>query len=1183
MAIQLGDEWASGLDAHLRDWAAGVGHVDAGAALGGVGKFLSSVPPGYPEATHPEEAARDWLEMFRLAGGGRGTDRRDGANGPGGRFVVAVQRASVSGGRGGDFRLRRVGSSLLELSSLVPALETFGLAVVDSVPWRFSGLGPGGSPLYVDDIGLRMGARADLRGGFEVQRGEARLVSALQAVLAGAADQSSLNGLVVTAGFDWRQVSLLSAYLAYRDVAGGPRGAERVEAMKEGLVQYPRVASSLVRLFSSRLCPVGGPEDAEGPECEGAEQAEVRGEVRSALEEVPDLVHYEALQELLSMLLATTRSNWALGRDEVALKFASASMDFLPLPRPFAEVFVWSTRFTGIHLRFGPVARGGIRWSDRQSDLRAEILDLARAQVKKNSLIIPTGAKGGFALRSPNGAGWEDGELNGSHPNGSHPGDLDFGDRHLADWGREAYRRFVSALLDVTDNVVDGKVRRPEGVVCLDRDDPYLVVAADKGTASFSDIANSVSAEHGYWLGDAFASGGSHGYDHKALGITAKGAWVAVRRHFRALGMDVQRDPLRVVGVGDMSGDVFGNGMLQSGAIRLVAAFDHRHIFVDPDPDAGTSFAERTRLSQLERSSWADYDLSTASKGAAVFSRQDKEVDVSKEARSALGARSGPLTPPDLVRAVLEAPVDLVYFGGIGTFVKALGESDAEVDDSANDQVRVLSDGVRARVVAEGANLALTQRARALYARRGGRVNTDFADNAAGVAMSDREVNLKILLGLAEGRGLLGEGGRDLALAEAEAGAAAAVLATVEQNIVALDLAATTAGTDLAAYEALMADLRDENLLDPEVESLPGTEELARRRSAGAGLSRPELAVVLAHARSELARSIVASPLVAETCLLPLARSYVPEPLGARLGDLLTEHPLFPEIVASQLANEVIARMGGLWAHEVAREDGCEPWQVAGAYWAAREVLGFGALYPEVDEMSWTLSLDAELEVRAALASGVGRLARWYLSKGISSVLSQVVARDRTLALRAASLGTAPAGGGAREEGMRARDDMAVYLVGLGAPVGIATRVAAGLRAGALGELGEVARATGRSLEEVAAAHDLAADGLGLARVARVFAGWQPAERWGRWHLHVLVDDLASLRASATEAALRAYPAMRAVDGVREWLGERRDAVSRAARLAEELELSPSPDLALASIALRAARAAVSAPAAGSD
>ncbi|MHB1496533.1 MAG: NAD-glutamate dehydrogenase domain-containing protein, partial [Acidimicrobiales bacterium] len=509
----------------------------------------------------------------------------------------------------------------------------------------------------------------------------------------------------------------------------------------------------------------------------------------------------------------------------------------------------------------------------------------------------------------------------------------------------------------------------------------------------------------------------------------------------------------------------------------------------------------------------------------------------------------------------------------------------AEVDDSANEEVRVLSDGVRARVVTEGANLALTQRARALYARRGGRVNTDFVDNAAGVAMSDREVNLKILLGLAEGRGLLGEGGRDLALAEAEAGAAAAVLAAVEHNIVALDLGAATAGTDLPAYESLMADLRYESLLDPEVESLPGAEELARRRSAGAGLSRPELAVVLAHARSELARSIVASPLVAEACLLPLARLYVPEPLRARFGDLLTEHPLFPEIVASQLANEVIARMGGLWAHEVAREDGCEPWQVASAYWAAREVLGFGDLYPEVDEVSGTLSLEAELELRAALSRGVGRLARWYLSKGISSTLSLVLGRDRPLALRAASLGTAPGdpNPSARGGEMRAGEDMVAYLVGLGVPVGIAGRTVAGTRAGALGELGEVARATGRSLEEVAAAHDLAADGLGLARVARVFAGWQPAERWGRWHLHVLVDDLASLRASATEAALKAHPGMTAVDGVREWLGERRDAVSRAARLAEELELSPSPDLALASISLRAARAAVPAPAAWSD
>ena len=513
-----------------------------------------------------------------------------------------------------------------------------------------------------------------------------------------------------------------------------------------------------------------------------------------------------------------------------------------------AETFVWCPWFEALHVRFGLVARGGIRWSDRQADLRSEVLGLARAQVKKNSLIVPTGSKGGFVLRKD--------DTNHQYPGHQDPGHLDL--------GKSAYAAFIEGLLDITDNVIDGKPVHPDGVACRDGDDAYLVVAPDKGTAHFSDLANSISVRRGFWLGDAFASGGSTGYDHKVLGITARGAWVAVRRHFRALGMDSQREPLRVVGVGDMSGDVFGNGMLQSQSICLVAAFDHRHIFVDPSPDPDVSYGERLRLSQLEHSSWQDYDLKTASHGAAVYSRHAKKVELSPRACGALGVvGTGQMSPPELVKAVLEAQVDLIFFGGIGTFVKESAETDRDVDDRANDDVRVNADQLRAWVVAEGANLAMTQRARTSYSRRGGRVDTDFIDNAGGVAMSDREVNLKILLDLALGSGRLAPADRDEVLAGSADAVADAVLAQVEQSVVALDRAAVSSATDLPAFEALMEDLERAGLLDVEVEALPDAEELARRRPAGAGLSRPELAVLLAYARSELARSIDSSPLSA--------------------------------------------------------------------------------------------------------------------------------------------------------------------------------------------------------------------------------------------------------------------------------------------------------------------------------
>jgi glutamate dehydrogenase len=1105
-----------GWEETLRRLGAGVGQLD---------RFVSSLPPGYAEATSPEQAARDWAELAALvgygAGGGKGSNRAPTLVSPGaieGRFFVA------EAGAGAGFRLRRAGSSRVALSHLVPALESFGLAVVEAVPWHFTSLGPGGQTLYLDDIGVQLPGGSSV-SGFEARAGEERFVGALHAVLAGLTEQSRLNYLVVSAGLDWRQVNLLSAYRSYRQVAGGPKAAEKAETLVESLVQYPEAASALLALFEELLCRAGGA--AQGAHAGAPPKAdEARHRAEAALSEVPDLAHFDALQDLLALVLATVRSNWELATEAVSFKIASPEVGFLPLPRPHAEVFVWAPWFIGAHLRFGPVARGGIRWSDRHDDLRSEILGLARAQVKKNSLIVPTGAKGGFVLRPP--AAPDDETL-----------------------GREAYKSFIGALLDLTDNVVDGVVRHPAGVVCRDGDDPYLVVAPDKGTASFSDLANEVAVERGFWLGDAFASGGSHGYDHKALGITAKGAWLAVRRHFRALGMDAQRDSIRVAGVGDMSGDVFGNGMLQSSAIKLVAAFDHRHVFVDPDPDEASSFVERRRLQELAHSSWGDYDLSGASSGAAVYSRQDKKIELSAEASAALGVAPGLLTPPELVRAVLRAPVDLIYFGGVGTFVKASDEADSLVDDADNDEVRVGAGELRARVVAEGANLALTQRARVAYARRGGRVNADFVDNAAGVAMSDREVNTKILLGLGGEKGLLTPGEREELLAKARDAAARAVLADVAGNLVALDVAAASSARDLDAWAALADDLEQSGLLDREVESLPGPEELAKRRDAGAGFSRPELAVLVAYARSELARSIERSALVSDESLLPLAVAYFPAPLGERLRALVPAHALFRQVVSSQLANEVVSTMGGLWAHEVAAEGGFAPWEAAAAYWAAHEVLKLGPLRAGLDEHVWDVGVDAEMGLRAALADAAGRLARWYLARGLERRLAEVVERDGPLVGSLASFGQPSA------------------LSSAGVPPGLADAVAAVQAQAAIGELGEVARATGGSIAQVAASMKFVEASLGLDALGGAFASWEPPGRWQRWQLHMLADDLALLRARATKAAIGPGP--------EQWLEERRDFAQRSKDLATQARASKVPDLALGAVALRAAEVAVGA------
>ncbi|MST34072.1 NAD-glutamate dehydrogenase, partial [Acidimicrobiaceae bacterium USS-CC1] len=513
-------------------------------------------------------------------------------------------------------------------------------------------------------------------------------------------------------------------------------------------------------------------------------EAELRARLAADLAAVEQLEQDQVLRGYLALVDATLRTSYPLRTPEgeplptVTLKLASRSVPDLPAPHPLVETWVHGPDVEGIHLRFGPVARGGIRWSDRPEDFRTEVLGLAAAQVKKNAVIVPTGAKGGFVCRGRTPAS--------------------------AAGVRQAYETFISSLLDITDNYVGGRVVSPPGVVTRDGEDPYLVVAADKGTATFSDAANALSEQRHFWLGDAFASGGSHGYDHKAMGITARGAWVAVRRHFHQLGIDVQTETVTVAGIGDMSGDVFGNGMLQSQAIALVAAFDHRHVFLDPDPDPKASFAERQRLAALGRSSWDDYDRTAISEGGGVWSREAKTVPLSPQARRALGVTAAELSPPELISAILRAPVDLLWFGGIGTYIKASDEADSEVGDHANDAVRVTADQVRARVLAEGGNLGVTQRGRIRYSRRGGRINADFIDNAAGVATSDREVNLKILVDLAIAEGRLDPAERDAELQAAEPFVAEEVLRQVDHSVAALNRAVPASARELDAYEALL-------------------------------------------------------------------------------------------------------------------------------------------------------------------------------------------------------------------------------------------------------------------------------------------------------------------------------------------------------------------------------------------
>ncbi|HLW44839.1 MAG TPA: NAD-glutamate dehydrogenase domain-containing protein, partial [Acidimicrobiales bacterium] len=665
--------------------------------------------------TTPEQAAIDAGELRRLFDGGGSTAPPTAI--PVSEEATIDHRFAVRALGGERFHIRRLAKKPVELTSLLPVLESFGLVVEESVPYRFELRH--GIDVSIDDIGVHLVGPTGA-GDFDPATDGSRLVEALDAVVAGRTEVDRLNGLVAAGGLGWREVSLLRAYTHYWaqcDPAIDPSDVE------EALVGFPAVSRALVSYFAARFDPA-----TDAPE------ATVRAACVAEFAHVPLLRSDRALRVVLSLVDATVRTNFykhgssGSPKHTVTVKLESASVPQLHPPIPRFETWVHAPEVEGIHLRAGLVARGGLRWSERPDDFRTEVLDLMVAQVKKNAIIVPTGAKGGFVCRGR-------GRLS--------PADVN-----------RCYALFVNSLLDVTDDLEGGKVVGPTDVVVHDGPDPYLVVAADKGTADLSDLANELSAAHGFWLGDAFASGGSHGYNHKAMGITARGAWVAVRRHFHQLGIDVQREPILVAGIGDMSGDVFGNGMLLSETIRLVAAFDHRHIFLDPDPDPATSYAERKRLASLPRSSWADYTTKLLSTGGGVWPRDVKAVPLSPDARRALGVDRETLSPPELISAILESPVDLLWLGGVGTFVKAVGEPDSEVGDRANDEVRVTADRVRARVIGEGGNLGLTQLARIRYSRRGGRINTDFIDNAAGVATSDREVNLKILLALAieEGR-----------------------------------------------------------------------------------------------------------------------------------------------------------------------------------------------------------------------------------------------------------------------------------------------------------------------------------------------------------------------------------------------------------------------------------------------
>jgi glutamate dehydrogenase len=827
----------------------------------------------------------------------------------------------------------------LVLSDVLPVLENTGLRVLEQISYwaRLSGGDRGIDVFRVQDVaGNPIDVRAD---------GE-RLISALEELLAGSAENDRLNRLVLTAGLDIRQVALLRAYQMY---FGQLSAATSRRFLYDTLLAHPEAAAALFEYFRVRFDPELGGERAEQTE-------RARKAFEGHLANVSSLPEDQSLRGLFNLMQATVRSNFFLGKPHISFKLASREVAVMPEPRPLYEIGVSAPGVDGVHLRGGKVARGGIRWSDRPDDFRTEVLGLMKTQMTKNAVIVPVGSKGGFVLKDA-------------------PADRE----ELAKYVREQYRTFIRGLLDLTDNLVAGEPAHPPGLVVYDQSDPYLVVAADKGTATFSDLANETAAEYGFWLGDAFASGGSQGYDHKAIGITARGAWECVARHFRELGVNVMRDEFSVAGIGDMSGDVFGNGMLYSDRIRLMAAFNHIHIFLDPNPDPGRSLKERRRLFELPRSTWRDYDPKLISPGGGVFDRGAKSVPLSPEVKELLGTDADELSGQALVRAILELPVDLLWNGGIGTYVRSSTESDRDVGDAANDPVRISAGELRCRVVGEGGNLGLTQRARIEYALAGGRINTDAIDNAGGVDLSDHEVNIKILLRPALESGELSPVQRNRLLKEMTDEVGSLVLADNYRQSLALSLAEQRGRGDPLLVESLQAYLAGRGPLDTEVEALPTSRQLSERRRTGAGYTRPELAVVMAYAKMGLYRRLLETDFPEEPYFRHYLLAYFPKALAERFREGIESHPLRREIIATQFTNTVVDVLGITFVHRAIRDTGATPVEVIRAALVALEILEVQEFLEKVFALDNVVSAQAQYGALAELVEAVEGMVDWIL------------------------------------------------------------------------------------------------------------------------------------------------------------------------------------------------------------
>ncbi|HYM30418.1 MAG TPA: NAD-glutamate dehydrogenase, partial [Candidatus Cybelea sp.] len=1051
------------------------------------------------------------------------------------RLSVNLYRPLEAGDAEVGFKLYHLGAPV-PLSDCLPVLEHLGLKVIEEHPFEVARDGEGPS-VWIHDLSLTEPAGQAL----PLDKIKAKFEAAFVRVWQGAAEDDRFNRLVVRARLDWREVVILRAFGKYLRQTGI---AFSQRYMEDALSANAGIARMIVALFHIHFDPaLGQQRDQRASEIEAA--------LASALDQVASLDEDRILRRFLNLVRAARRTNFyqkgpgGEPKPALSIKFESAVVDELPLPRPLFEIFVYAPQVEGIHLRGGRVARGGIRWSDRREDFRTEVLSLMKAQQVKNAVIVPVGAKGGFVPKRPPVEGGRDAVQ--------------------AD-GVECYRTFIRALLDITDNRIGAKIVPPKEVVRLDSDDPYFVVAADKGTATFSDIANSLSAEYGFWLGDAFASGGSAGYDHKKMGITARGAWEMVKRHFRELGRDVQREDFTVVGIGDMSGDVFGNGMLQSEHIRLLAAFDHRHVFIDPEPDVAKTFAERKRMFALPRSSWADFDPKLISRGGGVFDRKLKSIRLSPEVKARFRIERDAMTPTDLIHALLQAEVDLLWNGGIGTYVKASSESHADVGDRANDGLRVDGRDLKAKVVGEGGNLGFTQRGRIEYALKGGRINTDALDNSAGVDTSDHEVNIKILLDAVVAEGELTLKQRDRLTAEVGEDVAALVLQDNYLQGQAVSVAESQSNRLLPSLIRLMRTLEQRGRLDRGVEFLPSDAALAERQASGSGLTRPELAVLLAYAKMSLYDDLLASDLPDEPHFAVDLAKYFPRALRKQHGDAIAKHRLRREIVATSVANSIINRVGPGFVGDIREETEAEAAAIARAYVATRDTFGLRRIWTGIEALDNKVPAALQTDMLRATIELMRRSVLWLLREkpgrlDIEATVQGITPGVAELKRQLSKLLVGPTASEFAELQKR--------YTAAGVPGGLADEVAALGALGAAFDIIAAAERTGRDFASVARIYFMLGDVLGLDWLREAAARQAPGDTWQRLAVTAALEDLDQRQRALAIAVLSGADGADPKAALDSWMLPRTNTVGRLGQLVAEYRNAGGVDAARLAIANR--------------